>query len=205
MGRRLSYILLSFLILTVFSTHTVSAAQQQNIPTFFSFLENYLLAFTSITSYNNKVLAAHTASPTNQPPTHHSQPSPQLTPPPIQQNVSLSDVSSYILNGVNTYRSSLGLSQVHASSQTCNFAATRALEITTSFSHDAFYSRVNNHTIPYSSWSRAVENIAEAPDYKEVVTLWKNSPGHAANMRDNTPYVCIIRNGSYYAYEGMRP
>ncbi len=107
--------------------------------------------------------------------------------------------------GVNEYRASLGLSPVKSSAETCSFAATRAQEIANGFTHDGFYNRVNNHTIPYASWSHAVENIAQAPDYKKVVTLWKNSPEHAANIRDNTPYVCIMQYDSYYAYEGMRP
>jgi uncharacterized protein YkwD len=113
-------------------------------------------------------------------------------------------VSTYLLNELNNYRTSLGLSPVKSTNETCAFALTRAKEINTTFSHSAFYTRVNNHTIPYTNWSRATENIAEAPDYKQVVDLWKKSPGHAKNMRDNTPYVCIVQYGNYYAYEGMR-
>jgi uncharacterized protein YkwD len=204
MGRRLSYILFSIIILTVFSTKTVSAARPANQDTFFSFLVNYILAFTDIKNYNNQVLGAHTAA-TTQTAINPTVPPQVPTIPPSEQNPPLSETTSYILNGVNEYRASLGLTPVKASTETCAFATLRAQEITTNFSHDAFYSRVNGHTVPYSHWTRATENIAEAPDYKEVVTLWKNSPPHAANMRDNTPYVCIIQNGSYYAFEGMRP
>jgi len=121
-----------------------------------------------------------------------------------QQATQLSSVSFYLLNAVNAYRSSLSLYPVKTSFQTCAFAKTRAQEIAKSFSHDLFYGRVNSHMMPYVSWSRATENIAETTDYKQVVTLWKNSPGHAANMRDNTPYVCIQQYGNYFAYEGMR-
>lgn len=202
MGRRLSYILLTFLILTVFSTKTTSASQSLNEDSFFSFLKNYVIAYTAIDRYNKYVLAAQTKAPAMQmaPPI---QPIP--TQMPIQPASQLSNVSTYILNGVNQYRTSLGLAPVQASAETCAFAVTRAQEIVNNFNHNGFYDRVNNKTIPYSHWTRATENIAESPDYKNVVNLWENSPEHAANMRDNTPYVCIMQSGAYYAYEGMRP
>lgn len=197
MIRRLSCILLTILLCFTLSPRiTFAAEHQQNNPSFFSLLEKSLLAF--ITS-KEQVLADQiqpTATPTTLPtiePTTQSIQAPQL-----------SDVSAYILNGVNEYRASLDLSPVQSSAQTCAFAATRAKEITNGFTHDGFYSRVKNHTIPYATWEHATENIAEAPDYKEVVTLWKNSPEHAANMRDNTSYVCIEQYGNFYAYEGMR-
>lgn len=165
---------------------------------FFSFFENYLFAYHAMDTFDKPVLAAETHIDPTQPP-------PLPSPTIAQTSPQLSDVSAYILNGVNEYRTSLGLTPVQSSAETCAFAATRAGEIAKGFTHDGFYNRVNNHTIPYAQWSHAVENIAQAPDYKEVVTLWKNSPAHAANMRDNTPYVCIMQHDSYYAYEGMRP
>jgi len=200
MIRRLSCITLCILILTLFLSHLTFAQEIQNSPTFFSFLKNYLIAYSAIDGYNKHVLAAHTKAPD---PTQSQQM--PFSPPAVQPGPQLSDVSTYILNGVNTYRASLGLSSVQSSAQTCTFAAIRAKEITSSFSHNGFYNRVNNHTLPYTSWTRATENIAEAPDYKKVVNLWIHSPEHAKNMRDNTPYVCIMQSGPYYAYEGMRP
>ncbi len=203
MGRRLSYILLSILIFTVSSTKTTSASQQPSEDSFFSFLKNYVIAYTAIESYNKHVLAAQTKAPVSEEPLLPLQPIP--TQVPIEPAPQLSDVSSYLLNGVNQYRASLGLAPVQASAQTCAFAQIRADEIVNNFNHDGFYNRVNDHMIPYSQWAHATENIAEAPDYKKVVNLWENSPEHAANMRDNTPYVCIMQSGAYYAYEGMRP
>lgn len=158
-----------------------------------------ILLLTTFATYitstikQQKVLAAKTK-------TSISQPSQQ----PAQQTGQLADVSSFILRGVNQYRTSLGLPPVQSSLQTCAFAKIRAQEITQHFTHDGFYKRVNSHTVPYAYWTRAVENIAETPNFKEVATLWKNSPEHALNMRDNTPYVCIVQDGNYYAYEGMR-
>ena len=191
-----------FLFLSPHQALANQKVHQQRNDTFFSFLKNYIIAFTVIDAYNKQhVLAAETKAqviqPTLQQTMQPTQTGQQVIAPP-------NDISAYILQGVNNYRISLGLSLVQSSVQTCAFAATRANEITNTFNHAGFYNRVHNHTIPYSRWARAVENIAETPNYKNVVTLWKNSPGHAANMRDNTPYVCIMQQGNYYAYEGLR-
>ena len=194
MTKQLSLIFLSCLLLIIFSTRTASAEQTTNT-SFFSFLQHAILAYTTTELSNKQILAAHTVA------NEQLNQNTLSTPQPVPQ---LSHISSFLLQEVNKYRASLGLSPVQPSMQTCAFAKIRAKEITTDFSHDAFYARVHNHSIPYTTWARATENIAEAPTYKEIVTLWKNSPEHAANMRDNTPYVCIMQSGNYYAYEGMR-
>jgi uncharacterized protein YkwD len=110
-----------------------------------------------------------------------------------------------MLNAINTYRATYDLSPVKPDTYTCNFAKIRAQEITTDFSHTGWENRVNNHTLPYPSYSYINENIAMTGNYKDVVNMWINSPGHAANMRANTPYVCVAYSGNYYAYEGWRP
>jgi len=191
MIRIVSVIFFSIFLFTFFST-TASADQTKN-DSFFSFLKNSILSYTS-EIYNQHVLAAQTVASNTVSP----------TPQPTQQPPQLSEVSAYLLNGVNEYRTSLELPPVQSSEETCAFAQIRAQEISSGFNHNGFYARVNNHTIPYSYWAHATENIAQAPNYQEVVKLWENSPEHAANMRDNTPYVCIEQYDSYYAYEGMR-
>ena len=194
MLQRVSSILFLIIIFTTLSTH-IALADQTKDTSFFSFLKTIVLTYTTTALSEKQILAAHTVAVTQS--LLEITPTPQLAP-------QLSTVSAYILQGVNDYRASVGLSPVQSNAQTCAFAQTRAQEISKSFTHDGFYSRVDSHTIPYTQWAHATENIAEAPDYKEVVTLWKNSPEHAANMRDNTPYVCIMQYGAYYAYEGMR-
>lgn len=107
---------------------------------------------------------------------------------------------------MNAFRASKGLYAVHSDSNTCNFAATRAQEIATGgFSHSGFENRISAHTLPYPSYHEVTENIELNPDPSTVVQMWINSPGHNANMQKDTPYVCIMNSGNYYAYEGWRP
>lgn len=127
-----------------------------------------------------------------------------ITPTPTTTSTA-ETVRDYIMNGINTYRKSLGLSSVQISDETCAFAKTRAKEITTDFSHTGFQNRINSNSIPYKSWTLITENLAMTSNYKDVVNMWINSPGHAANMQKDTPYVCVENSGNYYAYEGMRP
>lgn len=122
----------------------------------------------------------------------------QAAPPP-------SDSMSFIMVEINKYRASKGLGSVQTNTETCNFAATRAAEIVTNFSHDGFQDRIDNKTLPYASWSGITENIAMTSQYTQVVDMWIKSTGHAANMRADTPFVCVRQSGNYYAYEGMKP
>ena len=110
----------------------------------------------------------------------------------------------YIMNAINDYRGTQGLSAVKTDLNTCSFAKIRALEISTNFSHSGFESRIGTHTLPYSGYHFVTENIAMTSNYKNVVSMWINSPGHAANMRADTPFVCVEKYGDYYAYEGLR-
>lgn len=154
--------------------------------------------------------SAASPTPTKKPtptPTKRPTPTPTKTQPatPITAAPSTNEVTNYIMNEINNYRKSLGLSTVQTSSETCNFAKIRAQEISTAFNHDGFNNRKNTGTLPYASWTAITENIAMTSDYKQVETMWQNSAGHAANMRANTPYVCVMQYGNYFAYEGMKP
>jgi uncharacterized protein YkwD len=152
--------------------------------------------------------AATTGKSTPTPtPTKKPTPTPTKTPTstPATTTAPTNDVTGFIMNEINAYRASQGLSKVQTSTETCNFAKIRAQEISTNFSHDGFTTRKNAHTLPYASWTAITENIAMTSNYKDVVTMWKNSAGHAANMRANTPFVCVMQHGNYFAYEGMKP
>jgi len=152
-----------------------------------------------------------TPTPTNIPtpiPTRRLTPTPtkSISPTPTAGASAILDTKEkYILDAINTYRVSQGLSKVNADKYTCDFATIRAKEIVNNFNHDGFSNRASNKTLPYPSFSNATENIAMNSDYTKVVTSWINSAGHAENMRANTPYVCVAYSGNYYAYEGWRP
>lgn len=131
-------------------------------------------------------------------------PSPTSTPTPIPSSQP-DQIQSYIMQQINDYRKSQGLAEAQIDSYTCNFAKTRALEITTNFSHKGFEERADSKTLPYPTYSLVTENIELNSNYKDVVSRWIASSGHARNMRRDTPFVCVERNGNYYAYEGWKP
>lgn len=114
-------------------------------------------------------------------------------------------VVSSMMAAINKYRAAQNLAPVKTDSYSCSFAIIRAQEISKSFSHDGFQNRINNNTLPYPGYSVVTENIAKNSNYQDVVNQWINSPGHAENMRRDTPFVCVGREGDYYAYEGWKP
>lgn len=136
-----------------------------------------------------------TPSPT---PTFKAKITPTTTPAPT----SLPDK---LLSQINAYRASHGKSPAMSETYTCNFARTRASEITTNFSHDGFQSRIDNKTLPYPGYSTVTENLAMTSNSDEVVDLWKNSPGHAANMIADTTHICVQNSGNYYVMAGWKP
>jgi uncharacterized protein YkwD len=111
----------------------------------------------------------------------------------------IGNAEEYIMNAINDYRKSQGLPGVSPNRETCDFAKKRAQELASNFSHDGF------RPYPYASFSKVTENIAMNSDYTKVISNWIASSGHAANMREDTPYVCVSKNGNYYAYEGWKP
>jgi uncharacterized protein YkwD len=156
---------------------------------------------------NNSKVAAATITNNATPTPTKTQTPPVTTPkqtetPPPENNPS---PVGFIMNEINNYRKSHGLSEVRNDPHTCNFAGIRAQEIANSFNHDGFQERLNNNSLPYPGFSEVSENIAMHTDYKAVVQMWIGSPGHEANLRKNTPYVCVAQNGNYFAFEGWRP
>lgn len=149
---------------------------------------------------------SHTPTPTSAPKNNQISNTPTPTPTTSQPTDTQSNqIQQYIMNEINKYRESHGLSKVATDPYTCSFAKVRAKEISTNFNHDGFTNRIRNNSIPYPRYSKITENLAMTSNYKNVVSMWINSPGHAANMRQDTPYVCVEAFGNYYAYEGWRP
>lgn len=159
------------------------------------------------------VRAVHTVLPSPVPlsptPTIHvtASPSPTLKPRVVKKvkRAAGDSIQRFILSQINEYRTQYGLPAVTTNATTCSFAQARAKEITTNFTHEGFTTRIANHTLPYSSYHTVTENIAMTSDYTKVVTMWKNSSGHAENMRADTPFICVASSGNYYAFEGWKP
>lgn len=191
----------------------------------------FVLILSSVVSTQNQVFASHTSknwfwpnnnSIRNPKPTITPKPTPKLTPKPslkptikpiptlniitpTSQVATNQSVEGFLLGAINDYRKSQGLSTVQTDPYTCNFAQVRAGEIVNAFNHDGFSSRINSKSLPYPSYHSVIENIAKNSNYKNVVQSWINSPGHAQNMRSDTPYVCVKAQGAFYAYEGWKP
>ena len=109
------------------------------------------------------------------------------------------------MNQINDFRSSKGLSPLSTDGYTCAFATLRAGEITGSFNHDGFTSRINSGSLPYPSYSNVAENIAMNSDQNAVVQGWIDSPGHNENMSKDVPYGCVGNSGNYFVFEAWRP
>ena len=154
-----------------------------------------------------------TPSPTRTPkPTKTPIPTPTVrptrSPTPAKTSIPISNTDTkqgFIMRKINEYRRSQNLSEVKTDSYSCSFARVRAEEISKSFNHNGFRSRVDSKTLPYPAYKSVTENIAMTSDYTQVVEMWVNSPGHAENMRKDTPFVCVESYGNYYAYEGWKP
>jgi uncharacterized protein YkwD len=129
----------------------------------------------------------------------------QSTPTTVPKKSEVAQSGGSFISQINAYRAQNGLGPVSTNSEVCSFAAIRAQEIASDFSHNGFTNRINSKTLPYSSYHEVTENIAMNSDASQIVTMWINSPGHAENMRKDTPYVCVAQSGNYFAYEGWHP
>lgn len=132
----------------------------------------------------------------------YASPLPSVTPFPDPSPVKK---GNSILDQVNQYRAKYGLNKVIENAAACAFARLRLEEVAQQFNHDGFQNRIKSGTLPYPDYSRVTENLAKTNASENVVPMWSNSPAHAANMREDTPYVCIARSGEYYVYEGWKP
>lgn len=197
----------------LFATVTTTYAATFSLNNFFEGFKRFQL----LRSLNNHPSPTKTPTPTpkvSSTPTLTPSPTPTLTPTPTQINlpsgspsptaVSNESIKTYLMNEVNAYRRSQGLTEVTTDPYTCDFAKIRAKEISINFNHSGFNERVNSKTLPYPSYSKITENISMNSDYKRVVPGWIASSGHAQNMHADTPFVCIEKYGKYYAYEGLR-
>lgn len=143
-------------------------------------------------------------------PTPTPSPTPTLIPTPIPtiepSPVYVSKKPTYdLLQQINNFRTSKGLTPLITNSETCFFANLRSQEIISSFNHDDFRSRIDSKTLPYPSYSTVAENIAMNSDPNQVVPGWINSPGHNENISKDVPFGCVVGNGNYYVFEAWKP
>ncbi len=109
------------------------------------------------------------------------------------------------IDAVNVYRSASGVSALSLNGSVCGFAATRASEIASDFSHNGFISRRDSGSLPYSGYSNVVENIAMTGNGQSAIDMWKGSPTHNANLLADITHGCIVASGSYVVFEGWKP
>jgi uncharacterized protein YkwD len=115
------------------------------------------------------------------------------------------NVGLTLMKQINDFRASNELPTLSTDGYTCAFATLRAGEITGSFNHDGFRSRLDSNSLPYPSYSSVAENIAMNSDANAVVPGWIASPGHNENLRKDVPYGCVGVSGDYYVFQAWKP
>lgn len=133
---------------------------------------------------------------------------PTRIPTPRPSSTIISSYSAkkdYIMNAINDYRTSQGVTKVSTDPYTCDFAKIRAKEISINFNHDGFRQRIDSNSLPYPSYKKVVENISLNSNYQNVVKNWINSASHAQNLRADTKYGCVEFAGNYFVYLGWQP
>lgn len=115
-----------------------------------------------------------------------------------------SDIQKDLIAKINGYRASENLPPLIINPSTCQFAAIRVREAAVSFNHNGFYNRIKSYTLPYPKYRLVTENLAWAPNKKDPVNMWINSPSHAANLLKNTSFACVEKYGDYYAFESLK-
>jgi uncharacterized protein YkwD len=100
-----------------------------------------------------------------------------------------------ILNYTNKFRRSKGLAALVIRDDLNAIARQHSADMAggnTGFGHSGFNQRFNEARKKIKGFRTFAENVAYgASSGKEVVTLWKNSPGHRRNMLGNYRYTGI--------------
>lgn len=135
-------------------------------------------------------------------------PDPILADPPrTYPEVAAPSVSSdlALLEEINSYRLAKGLEVFETDPTVCDFAKTRVQELVSDFSHLGFDERRSSNNLPYSSYSKVAENIADAGSIDKVMDLWKNSEGHNKNMLSDLTYACTANLNRMYVFLSWTP
>src|SRR3989338_1993599 len=100
-----------------------------------------------------------------------STPVPTSMPTNIPTPTISNDKKGFILQAINEFRKSKGVSEASSDTQTCNFANTRASEIAINFNHDGFNNRMSSNSLPYPAFSSVTEKDRKSTDYKKNLVL----------------------------------
>ena|SRR3989344_426616 len=197
-----TFIAIIILSLTLYSTQDSKNSLDNNVL-------SAAILFVTPTSSITPTPNISTPTPLSNPSSHLSSGNSDVTSSQAIKISTFSDVQilankDYVLKAINDHRVSKGLSVLNSDSYTCNFAKLRALEISNNFNHDGFNNRINNKTLPYSSYSSITENIAMNSNYKEVANTWINSPPHALNLEKDANYACVGNTNDYYVFESWK-
>lgn len=141
-------------------------------------------------------------------PTPTSSPLPTSTPTPTPEEATSElsqEPANFIMNQINSYRTANGLPVFEAHPEVCSFAQVRLNEIQNGFNHEGFNERLQNGTLPYSSFSQVAENIADASSYTQVFEMWKNSSGHNQKLLSSMQHACVAGSGRLYVFESWTP
>ncbi len=111
-----------------------------------------------------------------------------------------------VLEETNTYRKSKGKSELEMKSELNAIAEQHSINMakgSVAFGHAGFDKRNAMAVSSVKSISSFAENVAfGAPTAREVVIMWKNSPGHRTNMLGAYKYIGIgvakDKNGRLY-------
>ena len=192
------------------SFEKISEANNQN-----QVLGSYVISFDAVNknspkesdrknSDNEKVLYVLETEPTE---------TPNPTPTPDNKEVENESETEPAAPGnaevlmakINSYRQENGLPSFLFNQTVCDFAAARAQELGSDFSHNGFRQRIDTKTLPYSDYSHIAENIADCSSPEKAFELWRNSSGHNENMLSSASHGCIGNVGRLYTLEIWQP
>jgi uncharacterized protein YkwD len=106
-----------------------------------------------------------------------------------------------VLQDINAYRKSKGIPEAAKDPKTCQYADQRSKELLTDFSHAGFTKTAKQ----FYGTGFITENLAMNYTYEEVVREWSMSPTHNKMLLADTPYICVAKEGRYWAMEGWKP
>ncbi|MFT3934191.1 MAG: CAP domain-containing protein [Chitinophagaceae bacterium] len=112
-----------------------------------------------------------------------------------EKDISIANMNSDIINGVNDYRKSKGLPPFHLLAMAASEAAKHSSDMASKkipFGHAGFNQRAINIANELHGTSATGENVAYGKlTSKQVIDAWLKSPEHKANIEGNFYYTGV--------------